>query len=95
MDIVEESAKKQLDISKNKVQEALSLMEAVSSLKNKLHIKEGCGARYIQNTKPNKALLQQAEHAILTHYSPSTSTPTSRKKKKTNLIQAMRRKGMA
>ena len=87
---------KRLDASKKAIAQAKSLMDLMKILKNKLHLSEGCGQRFLQKTNPDLALLQQAEQEINEAYSgkPKSNQQTS-SKNKTGLLNNIARRGQA
>ena len=89
----EKKATQQLDSSKKTILEAVNLIEQMAKLKERLHIREGAGQRYLQKTKPDQGLLQQAEKEIVSQYAGGSDSPTKKTGKTNNLLKTMNRNG--
>ena len=89
----EQKTTKQLDSSKKAILDAQNLIDQMANLKAKLHIRDGAGQRYLQKTKPDQGLLQQAEKEILSLYANGSEKTSKKTGKKNNLLKAMNQKG--
>ena len=85
---------RQLDENKKAILEAQTLMDHMAALRARIHIRDGCGQRYLQKIKPSQTALQQAEKEIVNQYAGTLKSSSAKTSKKSNLLKTMARRGM-
>lgn len=58
-----------------------------------IHIRDGVGQRYLQKTKPDQGLLQQAEKEIVSQYASGSGKKPEKSGRKNSLPKTMNQKG--
>ncbi len=91
---IEEKLQEAISAGNLSVEQARSLMAAMSQLKHLLLIKEGAGRRYLQHAQPSMEQLKQVEQVILSRYNTATEAPKPRKKSKSSLVRTVSQRGV-
>lgn len=92
----EQLSTQQIDQNKEVIARAMSLMASMKTLKQKLHLSDGAGQRFLQKTNPDLALLQQAEQEIAAAYSDASGkSPQGNSGNNRRLLNNIARRGQA
>ncbi len=86
MDIEQKTAR-YLDESEKNIKEAQNALEKMSLLRNKIHLKDGTGQRYLKKVKPSQSQLKKAEKEIIAQYSGRNTSTDQLSDKKKKLVR--------
>ena len=93
---IEDQVKDCIERNNSLIKDAKALIDDMSRLQKKLHIKHGSGKRYLMRAKPDKKLLARVEQRMHEEYGINTTNPKSEpKKSKSRLLTTLIQRGMS